>query len=295
MPDDPPPPIATSRESLISILSHERNTLHLVVYKSKNQHRASLWFKWLRMLKSSLERIMTYLQNAHTQDDSNNAVEGDSSSSSDDGEQEIEEEESEEHKTAKQLRRHEKLKTLLKQDQIFNLHIHRLQTAIIPNAHTAFTHLITSTQYAGIGMVMLGCLARLHEVLSPFMEPEELDLPSPEAVVASTGLSTNDKPKRLKNSYKHNEGEGEEDTGEVISRESLDILPSLVRKADSSANLMTKRRKVKVKNLTSDDSDSDDNGFITTTQSESRRAVYSPVLDDTSKKRTAIDDLFAGF
>src|SRR4051812_34991256 len=62
-PSPPPPsPEISTYHDLISTLNYDRNLLHLLVHKSKNQHRHSLWFKWLRMLKRFVERVILHLQ-----------------------------------------------------------------------------------------------------------------------------------------------------------------------------------------------------------------------------------------
>ncbi|KAK6541679.1 hypothetical protein TWF694_007471 [Orbilia ellipsospora] len=272
----PPPtdtaPVALSPTSLASLLASERNILHLLVYKSKNQHKSSLWFKWLRMLKSSIERIISHLQETYQPTSPPSPAHSDTSSSNDD----------EDPKDDGNAAKLQNLKITLLKDEIFKSHLSRLHVAIIPNAFTAFTHLITSTQYAGIGMVALACLARVSTLLQPFTEVENtdigIDIKQPQAV-------NNDEI--LKTTNENGEREGEvEDTGEVISRDTTHIITSRIRKTPTDqvdgTDATLKRRKVRISDNQEDSSD-DELSMLP----ESNEDVNQ------STKRTAIDDLFA--
>ncbi|KAF3150909.1 hypothetical protein EYR41_000400 [Orbilia oligospora] len=282
----PSPPLITptSPKSLSIILTNDRNTLHLLVYKTKNQHRSSLWFKWLQMLKRSLERITDHLQHTYPDKDKNKdtssslpSVSNPNSDLESNSDSDSDSEES--------------LITLLKSDKTFVALLQRLWIAIIPNAHRAFTTLITSTQYAAMGMVMLGCLARVHEVLRPFADEEITGTTSKDQDINTTNDIEETTPSKLytKENDEEEGGGGGEDTGEVISRDSFVIQNhQRTRKAqvgvidEEEEGMVIKRQKVEL---------------------QTNRRSLTPLTVDKSastkkgpeKKRTAIDDLFADF
>ncbi|KAK6506982.1 hypothetical protein TWF481_005439 [Arthrobotrys musiformis] len=212
----------------LETLTNDRNILHLLLYKSKNQHKSSLWFKWLQMLKRQLERIISHLSTHQSPEDS-------------DPDEPL---------------------LLLKSDTVFASLLHRLFTAIIPNAHRAFTTLITSTQYASLGMMMLACLARIHDTLHPFLdEPTKVDTPPPIPA-------------------KEEEEVEDEDAGEVISRDSI-TTHQKTRKItiDEDEGTVIKRQKVEIEPTPS--------APIPTKPSKKKTTTA------TTTTRTAIDDLFA--
>ncbi|KAK6350746.1 hypothetical protein TWF718_003933 [Orbilia javanica] len=283
MPPPPPPPskptsaiptIPTSPKSLTAILTNDRNILHLLVYKSKNQHRSSLWFKWLQMLKRSIERITDHLTSTYPDDpESDSDSDSDSDPNSDPEQEKL-----------------TILINLLKKDKVFTILLQRLFIAIIPNSHRAFTTLITSTQYAAMGMVMLGCLARVHEVLSPFGD----GIVEEEAGIDGIKDFKDTIPSISSNygvgvEVEEEEGDGE-DTGEVISRDSITIQKhQRIRKAETKEEgeeeedegTPIKRQKVEIH---------------TTRRSITPLTVDErPPKKDSKKNRTAIDDLFADF
>ncbi|KAF3229328.1 hypothetical protein TWF106_004247 [Orbilia oligospora] len=284
----PPPPLITptSPKSLSTILTNDRNILHLLVYKTKNQHRSSLWFKWLQMLKRSLERITDHLQHTYPDKHKNKDTSSSSSLPSVSNPNSDSESDSDSDSDSE-----ESLITLLKSDKTFVALLQRLWIAIIPNSHRAFTTLITSTQYAAMGMVMLGCLARVHKVLKPFADEEITGTTtSKDQDINTTNDIEETIPSKLYTKENEEEGEGEgEDTGEVISRDSFVIQNhQRTRKAEIDVTeedegiVVIKRQKVEL---------------------QTNRRSLTPLTADKStstkkaqeKRRTAIDDLFADF
>ncbi|KAJ6264766.1 hypothetical protein Dda_0918 [Drechslerella dactyloides] len=244
------PPRASSPASLAAILEHERNLLHLHLYKARNQHRTSLWFKHLRILKRAVERLLLHLQTAFPDDPTDESTDD---SDDDDGD--------------------EHLRDQLAADATFAALLSRLQDTVIPASYAAFTHLTTSTQYAGLGMVLLGCLARIHSALEPFTRTddrhavalhrtEEIPLQQPVDEPTSQG-----------------DEEAQEDLGELISRDSAALLYQLhIPKTNPP-----KRQTVEIRTARAASRSPDTN-------------IDTTAVDDTNttKKRTAIDDLFAG-
>lgn len=125
-----------------------------------------------------------------------------------------------------------------------------------------------------MAMVMLGCLARVHEVLKPFADEkteetvseEQVDTKEPGDIIPSK-------------EYAH-----EEDTGEVISRDSIIIQKhQRTRKVgiEEEEGMVIKRQKVEMQTT--------------------GRSLTPPTADegtstkDSKTRRTAIDDLFADF
>ncbi|KAF3935539.1 hypothetical protein ABW19_dt0201923 [Dactylella cylindrospora] len=256
MPPPSPPSNTTSPtpHSLTTTLTAERNILHLLVYKSKNQHRRSLWFKWLQMLKRSLERILSHLLRAYPprrpRRETQQSTTSQTNTNKPDSSSESESESSDEETAI----------LTLTNDKIFKHHLSRLQLKIIPGSYTAFTHLVKSTQYAGMGMVMLGSLARVHEVLKVYMdEPINMEDTKVEIPASTKDAEDDDIPMA---------SEGE-DLGEVISRDSID-LTKIAQKVTMQQKLEAHSEDDFARELK-----------VTTTEKK--------------EKGTAIDDLFAGF
>ncbi|KAK6521530.1 hypothetical protein TWF506_001741 [Arthrobotrys conoides] len=295
MPPPPPPPKPkstssttplkppTSPKSLTKILTNDRNILHLLIYKTKNQHRASLWFKWIRMLKRSLERITDHLQSTYLDDQdvsSSNPNPNPKQNSNPDSDSDSESESDLEESTTSSLT------TLLQSDKTFVELLQRLWIAIIPNAHRAFTTLITSTQYAGMGMVMLGCLARVHEVLKPFVD-EKIGEAALEGRDSSIKYTKETTPLISYAERTDEEGDTGEDTGEVISRDSFVIQKHQrtrkveVEEEEAEEGIVIKRQKVELQ---------------TTRRSLTPLTAGIPTsTKGPETRRTAIDDLFADF
>ncbi|KAK6349730.1 hypothetical protein TWF696_006009 [Orbilia brochopaga] len=252
------PPRAKSIASLTAILTHERNLLHIHLYKARNQHRTSLWFKHLRILKRAVERLIQHLKTTFP-DEATRDSGDDSSSSSESGDEADDDDED-----------IEQLRNKLVADTAFAALLSRLQDTVIPSSYTAFTHLTTSTQYAGLGMVLLGCLARVYTVLKPI-----------------TPTARHQKPLPLKQPSTKPVKEEEEDLGEVISRESVALLNESHIKPtahDPVKSKQPKRQTVEIRTVAKDEQDGRYIAARETTASNDTT---------TSKKRTAIDDLFA--
>ncbi|EGX43820.1 hypothetical protein AOL_s00215g556 [Orbilia oligospora ATCC 24927] len=286
-PPSPPLITPTSPKSLSTILTNDRNILHLLVYKTKNQHRSSLWFKWLQMLKRSLERITDHLQ--HTYPDKDKDKDKDKNKDTSSSLPSVSNANSDlESNSDSDSDSEESLTTLLKSDKTFVVLLQRLWIAIIPNAHRAFTTLITSTQYAAMGMVMLGCLARVHEVLKPFADEEITGTTSTDQDIDTTNDIEETTPSKLYTKENDEEEGGGEDTGEVISRDSFVIQNhQRTRKAqidvtEEDEGIVIKRQKVELQT----------NRRSLTPLTADKSTSTKKVLE---KKRTAIDDLFADF
>ncbi|EWC45114.1 hypothetical protein DRE_06253 [Drechslerella stenobrocha 248] len=261
---------ATSPAALIAILTHERNLLHLVLYKSRNQHRASRWLRWLRMLKRSLERLILLLEHIPPANGgSENPADDDDDDDDDDDNGEKE------------------LRDALTADASAAALLSHLHVAIVPGCHTAFTHLVTSTQYAGIGMLLLACLARIHSSLQPFTYTADPEKPAEHAPMALQ--------QQLQDPTGHERGsQPTEDPGEVISRNSTALLgrpqtrtvtaiEAEVEERGGNAKAV-KRQRVKMRT---------DEPLVGATaiggnQEPGNRARPA------AKPRTAIDDIFAG-
>ncbi|KAF3925615.1 hypothetical protein ABW21_db0206190 [Orbilia brochopaga] len=256
------PPRATSLASLTAILTNERNLLHLHLYKAKNQHRTSLWFKHLRILKRAVERLLQHLQTTFpdetSQHDSSVSNSDDNDSDSDDSDQQ--------------------LRDKLAADAVFAKLLSRVQDTVIPSSFAAFTHLTTSTQYAGLSMVLLGCLARVHAVLEPF-KPTHKRRQEPPIHLQH--------PATLVKEPDGGDQHEDEDVGEIISRDSVALLhnPKSIIDTRDPTSSKPKRQIVEIRTAAMDEQDS---GLDTT-------AWDTASFDESNetKKKTAIDDLFA--
>ncbi|KAF3925976.1 hypothetical protein ABW20_dc0107030 [Dactylellina cionopaga] len=266
------------------------------------------------MFKRSLERLILHLQETYSplsplpaqpsQKDNNPPLDDESDSDVDNDKDE---------ETKQEIL----LKTL-KADGIFTALLHRLQTAIIPNSHRAFTHLITSTQYAGMGMVMLACLAKVADVLELLFEDEDNN-ETVAAVIEATGRTapaitsyysseiTGKTDNTMSFGHEGREAEeGDEDIGEIINRDSVDILHQRVRKADV---VVEKAPAVKRPKLDAQDEkilNSSREEKIVSKSSKAPKKTKAKLLEkitsntsatteyEKPRKRTAIDDLFEG-
>jgi hypothetical protein len=199
--------------TLSQSLLMERNILHLLLYRYKNQHRRSIWFKWLRMFKRSVERLIyespetpkpksTVKANLQVQTHSQAvALQGGKASTSGKSSK----------KASQPVRQQPKqqIEDDIPSNQLVEGVLRQLRDKIIPGCYTAFTHLITSTQYAGLGMTMLSCLARVYANLKARMQDD-----------SAVGVALERLPKQpLKDELENKMTDiDEEDLGVVIDR-----------------------------------------------------------------------------
>jgi ribonuclease MRP protein subunit RMP1 len=79
------------------------------------------------------------------------------------------------------------------------------------NLSSAFSNLVADNQYSALGLVLLGCLARVKSVIRQFVEDEKIEGTDSEAEVEG------DVVMELKNS----ENERQDDLGEVVDRREI--------------------------------------------------------------------------
>ncbi|KAF8457167.1 hypothetical protein BGX38DRAFT_1046140, partial [Terfezia claveryi] len=107
-------------------LMQESNLLHLIFHRNKNQHRLSKWWKDLSLLRSNVRKLIVELESV--------------------GELQA-------GKPAAPAR--ERVDSRLR----------IMRRGVIPRAWVAFTGVVATTQFSALGMILLGVLGRIYEII----------------------------------------------------------------------------------------------------------------------------------
>jgi ribonuclease MRP protein subunit RMP1 len=208
--------------------------LHLTHHRNKNQHRLAKWWRAFSMLRRNISKLSTEL-------DTNIQYTALSAKS----------------------------KKTIESREIVERRVEFLEDHLVPRAYLAFSQLVADNQYAALGLMLVGTLARVRKVIAPLRGDSEMGDEMIEG-------------KRL-------EGPGVkegQDFGEVVKRDEI------IGKAASKDQQL-------------DDEEREDTATLQ--QSKKRynateEAKESPVQDSTTMKRPkkkrkkgdAFDELFAG-
>ncbi|CCG80744.1 protein of unknown function [Taphrina deformans PYCC 5710] len=134
--------VAHLDDSALAVLRSELDIVQLLHHHNKNQHRGATWYKYVKLLKSCLNRILTV------------AVVRQASSR----------ETTKRQKSAEQAR-----SKALYEDEIHGFLL-RYQ-----NIYIGFTQIIGTGQYVALGMVLLGVLARCWQIIRSLITAQEID------------------------------------------------------------------------------------------------------------------------
>ncbi|TGO40008.1 hypothetical protein BHYA_0044g00500 [Botrytis hyacinthi] len=148
--------------------------LHLTHHRNKNQHRLSKWYISFGILRRQVSRLLSIIPE-HVMESSRGKVKG---------------------KARERKEREEReLQSLVK----------FIQEDVVPGCYLAFSQLVANNQYATLGLMLMGCLARLYKVLGA------LRVVTAEEIAEQAGV--------VKETPQLNEVEIGEDMGEKIVRD----------------------------------------------------------------------------
>ncbi|KAF7886704.1 uncharacterized protein EAF02_003351 [Botrytis sinoallii] len=148
--------------------------LHLTHHRNKNQHRLSKWYISFGILRRQLSRLLSMIPE-HVMESSRGKVKG---------------------KARERKEREEReLQSLVR----------FIQEDVVPVCYLAFSQLVANNQYATLGLMLMGCLARFYKVLGA------LRVFTAEEIAEQAGV--------VKETPQLNEAEIGEDMGEKIVRD----------------------------------------------------------------------------
>ncbi|TGO49684.1 hypothetical protein BOTNAR_0421g00070 [Botryotinia narcissicola] len=156
--------------SLLSL----NHLLHLTHHRNKNQHRLSKWYISFGILRRQVSRLLSIIPE-HVMESSRGKVKG---------------------KDRERKEREER--------ELQDL-VRFIQEDVVPGCYLAFSQLVANNQYATLGLMLMGCLARLYKVLGA------LRVLTAEEIAEQAGV--------VKETPQLNEAEIEEDMGEKIVRD----------------------------------------------------------------------------
>ncbi|CZR58959.1 uncharacterized protein PAC_08851 [Phialocephala subalpina] len=181
-PSSPPSQTSQTKQELTSITQ----ILHLLHHRNKNQHRLLKWYKPFSILRRNIQKL--HLEVA--------ALETAVKFSSEGGKGE---------KYVREAR------------EVVETRVHFLEERVLGEAYLAFSTVVKDLQYAHLGVMLLGMLARIRSVIRPLgkEKPDEEDEDENEEEILIKGNEQVIRPSR---------GDEEmQDLGEVVRREEVDI------------------------------------------------------------------------
>jgi len=209
--------------------------LHLTHHRNKNQHRLAKWYKSFNLLRRHVSKLSSELE-TNIQYTTLSA----------------------------------KAKRTIESREIVEARVAFLEDVLIGRCWLAFSQLVADNQYAALGLMLVGTLARARRVIEPLRGERE--------VLVEEG--------RIEESLKGNEVL---DLGEVIKRE--DIVGSDLRNESRPAEedegddaAQSRKSKKKKRSMTMEKPESPLTEDLTVTKRHKKRR----------KKGDAFDDLFAG-
>ncbi|KAF7889214.1 hypothetical protein EAF00_009514 [Botryotinia globosa] len=221
--------------------------LHLTHHRNKNQHRLSKWYISFGILRRQVSRLLSIIPE-HVMESSRGKVKG---------------------KARERKEREEReLQSLVK----------FIQEDVVPGCYLAFSQLVANNQYATLGLMLMGCLARLYKVLG--------------ALRVLTAEEIAEQGRVVKETPQLNEAEIEEDMGEKIVRDfpvsEMEDSQKVERKEEDDTDI----QKAKPKKRKQD-------GEVVEPSSSKLASSDSTLAKPPKKKRKkkggdAIEDLFAG-
>ncbi|KAF7935410.1 uncharacterized protein EAE97_008317 [Botrytis byssoidea] len=221
--------------------------LHLTHHRNKNQHRLSKWYISFGILRRQVSRLLSIIPE-HVMESSRGKVKG---------------------KARERKEREEReLQSLVR----------FIQEDVVPGCYLTFSQLVANNQYATLGLMLMGCLARLYKVLGA------LRVFTAEEIAEQAGV--------VKETPQLNEAEIEEDMGEKIVRDvpvsEMEDSQKVERKEEDNTDI----QKAKPKKRKQD-------GEVVEPKTSKLASSDSTPAKPPKKKRKkkggdAIEDLFAG-
>ncbi|KAA8563681.1 hypothetical protein EYC84_011702 [Monilinia fructicola] len=209
--------------------------LHLTHHRNKNQHRLSKWYISFGILRRQVARLLPVVPEYVIESQSRGKVKG---------------------KARERKERQEReLQGLVK----------FIAEGVVPGCYLAFSQLVADNQYATLGLMLMGCLARLYKVLGTLRVLSAEEIAEKAGTVKET-VKVNDEP------------EVGEDLGErIVEKEAND---------DTEVNI-SKQKKRKPEGEGSDK-------MISKLPSLDSTPVKPPKKKRKKKGGDAFDDLFDG-
>ncbi|ESZ94513.1 hypothetical protein SBOR_5093 [Sclerotinia borealis F-4128] len=149
--------------------------LHLTHHRNKNQHRLSKWYISFGILRRQVARLLSVVPEFVIASQSRGKVKG----------------------KAREKRDRE--------ERVVQDLVRLIGERVVPGCYLAFSQLVADNQYATLGLMLMGCLARLYKILGP------LRVLTAEEIAEKVGA--------VKERTKVNEPEIGEDLGEKIVRD----------------------------------------------------------------------------
>ena len=211
-------------------LTHESNLLHLLFHRNKNQHRLSKWWKDLSLLRSNVRKLIIELESIGElqtgKPTSLALVAGNGMTKTQLKKlRKIEKEKKEKaNATHVQTGGIRGMDAIVKARERVDARLRLMRRGIIPRTWVAFTGVVATTQFSALGMVLLGVLGRIYEIVGPGSVEEQEAM----KVVEENRVWGADAEKGWGGSrdavYEDKEselfgGEGFDDGGVIISRE----------------------------------------------------------------------------
>ncbi|KAF8859625.1 hypothetical protein BDZ45DRAFT_673166 [Acephala macrosclerotiorum] len=242
------PPPASQTTQIKSSLHEINQLLHLIHHRNKNQHRLLKWYKPFSILRRNIAKLHSEVEILETAEKF--------SSKGGKGE-----------KYVKEAR------------EVVEDRVEFLGERVLGSAYLAFSTVVKNLQYAHLGVMLLGMLARIRSVIRPLgkEKPEEDEEEDEEEVF----LKRSEQVMELAR-----EDEDMQDLGEVVRREELAQDEEQDEEEETQAvpkTLKGKRAKAKAMSLLDSDS-----------ESRPRKSSKEEKKKKKRKRGDAFDDLFDG-
>ncbi|RFU25992.1 hypothetical protein B7463_g10355, partial [Scytalidium lignicola] len=221
----------------LTTLPAVHDLLNLANHRNKNQHRLSKWWKEFSQLRRHVSKLISELSDPELRFVHESTAP------------------KKKPKKEKQDRGKES------RDKV-ELRVEFLEDVLIPKCYMAFSNVVADNQYSTLGLLLIGCLARIQKAIRPLRRVEEVktvvdDIPLPSKT-------------------------DEIDLGERVRRDQADVLDADSNKAEDEEQV-TERKKVKKANENFNDEDKKD-GMDSSLPKRPKKK---------RKKGDAFDNLFA--
>ncbi|KAH8821500.1 hypothetical protein F5884DRAFT_850727 [Xylogone sp. PMI_703] len=192
-----------SRSQALTSLPPVHDLLNLANHRNKNQHRLSKWWKEFSQLRRHIGKLIAELSDPDLRFVHESSSTPPASSS-------------------KKKLKQEKIDRGNESRDRVERRVAFLEDILVPKCYMAFSNVVADNQYSALGLLLLGCLARVQKAIKPLRKSVEVE----------TGLAVaNDIPVPSK--------AGEIDLGEKISRDDVEGLR--VETADVDVNVDVSR------------------------------------------------------
>ena len=166
----------------LKLLRDDLDLVHLLFHRNKNQHRILRWWQWIGTLKRNLTKLLA------------------------------------EHDLITAAKSTPARNAAL---EMYRARVAFMRKVVVPTAYTAFGTVIAMKNFAPLGMVLTGVLARVWKMIKP--SEEELAAERAAEVALSAEAETEMEMDAELGVVISREGYGIEDAGEVISRAEYEL------------------------------------------------------------------------